>query len=215
MSDRAQSNFENAQKSTGPKTPEGRAAVAQNRAIHCLTGAQIKLPTEDPEPYNLLRAALFDEHCPQGPTETFLVETIVHNQHRLTRIAEMETAILADLAGLPIEQTTPITLAALEMVRRAGDPLKAHTLLQRYENSCRRAYNTALTQLRVTQNNRKRENKERQKFFEEAKARFKDECYEVLAMKPSRPSPQPVENLNCDSNPNTPAAVPENDPNGA
>jgi hypothetical protein len=199
-------NYENAQKSTGPITPAGKAKVAQNRIIHCLTGTQVRMPTEDPEPYNQLRGALFDEHCPQGPTETFLVESIVHNQYRLTRIAEMETAILAELAGLPVEQTNPATLAALEMVRRAGDPLKAHTLLLRYENSCRRAYNTALTQLRVTQNKRKRDAKEREKLFEQLKAECKDEYYAALALKPNPHSSQTTENLDCDSNPTGPAA---------
>jgi hypothetical protein len=174
------------------------------------------LPTESSELYNLLRDALFDEHNPQGPTEVFLVETLIHNQYRLTRIADMETTILAELAGLPVEQTTPATLAALEMVRRAGDPLKAHIILQRYENSCRRTYNSALTQLRVTQNKRKRDNEERQKFFEENKTALKDEILLEMGLKSGNAVSKPVENAGCDSNPTDPAAAPETrDPQGA
>jgi hypothetical protein len=212
MSDRAQANFENAQKSSGPKSPEGKAAVAQNRIIHCLTGSRVILPQEGLEQYNLLRGLLFDEHCPQGPTETFLVEQLVHNQHRLTRIAEMETTILADMAGLSVEQPTPATLAALQMIRSLGDTVKAHTVLLRYEASIRRAYNQALTQLRVTQNKRKREAEARAKLLEKAdRAALKEVRKEVLHIPPI-PTAETVENLECDSNPPAPPATPENAP---
>jgi hypothetical protein len=206
----SESNFRNAQKSTGPKTPEGRAAVAQNRITHCLTGVRLLLPNESDEQFNLLKRALFDEHVPQTPTEVFLVEQIVHNQYRLTRIADMETTVLAELAGLPVEEPTPATLAALEMVRRLGDPVKAHTLLLRYETSCRRAYNQALTQLRVMQNKRKRDLKEREALFNQLKEAAKNEYYDALALKPDRPPAQIVENPICDSNPTDPAANPVN-----
>jgi hypothetical protein len=214
MPDRSEINFQNAQKSTGPKTPEGKAAVAQNRIAHCLAGVRLLLPGESNEMLNLLRRALFDEHVPQTPTEVFLVEQIVHNQYRLTRIAEMETTILAELAGLGVDEPTPATLAALEMVRRLNDPVKALALVQRYEASCRRAYNQALTQLRVMQNKRMRDTREREKFFEQAKARAKDEYYDAAALKPDRPAPESVENQPCDSNPTDPAASSLNGPNG-
>ena len=44
----------NAQKSTGPKTPEGRAAVRLNAIKHGLTAQSLVLPGENPEDFDEL-----------------------------------------------------------------------------------------------------------------------------------------------------------------
>ena len=49
-------NQANAQNSTGPSTPEGKAKVSQNRRTHGLTGGHVILPTESTDDY----AALLD-----------------------------------------------------------------------------------------------------------------------------------------------------------
>jgi len=50
-------NRRNAQFSTGPRTPEGRAAVAHNALRHGLTPQTAVLPNEDPEEFGELRDA--------------------------------------------------------------------------------------------------------------------------------------------------------------
>ena len=50
-------NRRNAQFSTGPRTPEGRAAVAHNALRHGLTSQTAVLPNEDPEEFGELRDA--------------------------------------------------------------------------------------------------------------------------------------------------------------
>ena len=146
---------------TGPKTPEGKAAVAQNRIVHCLTGARVLLPGEPVEPFENLLRALMDVHRPAGPTETFLVEQLAHNQHRLTRIAEMETELLGAMADLGDDAVTPAARATQYMSDHCGCE-EAHLRLIRYETSIRRAWHQALTKLRVTQNLRKREARQAQ-----------------------------------------------------
>jgi low affinity Fe/Cu permease len=72
-------NQSNAQHSTGPKTPEGKAVVAQNNFRHGFTGAFRVLDWENQEEYRLLHAALEKEHQPATPTEEMLVETMAHS----------------------------------------------------------------------------------------------------------------------------------------
>ncbi len=57
----------NAQKSTGPRTPEGKAAVAQNAVKHRLSGRLDVIKGEDQAEFDLHREALLGELAPLGP----------------------------------------------------------------------------------------------------------------------------------------------------
>ena len=46
-------NRSNAQKSTGPRTPEGKAAVAQNAVQHGLLAQEVVIKGEDPQEFAL------------------------------------------------------------------------------------------------------------------------------------------------------------------
>jgi hypothetical protein len=67
-------NRQNAQLSTGPKTPEGKAKSCMNNFRWGFTGAFCVLPTESQEEFDNLHEALRTEHCPTTPTEELLVE---------------------------------------------------------------------------------------------------------------------------------------------
>jgi len=79
-------NRQNAQKSTGPKTPEGKAAVSQNALQHPLTA-------EDEDEFNATRQSFEDELKPVGPLQTLLVEQIVMAAWRLARIRTLESGL--------------------------------------------------------------------------------------------------------------------------
>jgi hypothetical protein len=85
MSTEAQlaANKANAQHSTGPKTPEGKAASCQNNFRHGFTGQFTVLPSEDPSEYQSLLADLQSEHQPATFTEHVLVERMA--QHHWLR----------------------------------------------------------------------------------------------------------------------------------
>ena len=51
----------NAQKSTGPRTADGRARVASNALKHGFTGKQVVLPGEDPAEFDVFRLGLIAE----------------------------------------------------------------------------------------------------------------------------------------------------------
>ena len=56
VSDRQmEANKQNAQRSTGPCTADGKARVALNALKHGLTGKQIVLPDEDPEDFDAFK----------------------------------------------------------------------------------------------------------------------------------------------------------------
>ncbi|MGI8959654.1 MAG: hypothetical protein ACR2IV_07840 [Bryobacteraceae bacterium] len=67
-------NQSNAQRSTGPKTPEGKAISARNNFRHGFSGAFTVLPWESQEEFDMLLGGLRDEHKPSGLTETILVD---------------------------------------------------------------------------------------------------------------------------------------------
>jgi low affinity Fe/Cu permease len=67
-------NQENAQRSTGPKTPEGKAISARNNFKHGCSGAFTVLPWESQNEFDMLLGSLRDEHKPSGLTETILVD---------------------------------------------------------------------------------------------------------------------------------------------
>ena len=96
MSSKAQieANRQNAQKSTGPKTEEGKAAVSQNAIKHGLTARQDVIATESQELYDLRRDQMLEELNPTGLIEKMLAERIVSLSWRLDRAATMQTDAL-------------------------------------------------------------------------------------------------------------------------
>jgi hypothetical protein len=78
-------NRRNAQKSTGPTTPEGRAAVRHNALKHGLT-AEILIPSMEDQPdFDRLCDAFETEYQPVGPTEESLLENLAAAKWRLSR----------------------------------------------------------------------------------------------------------------------------------
>ena len=72
-------NQANAQHSTGPKSPEGKAAVSQNNFRHGLSGHFQVLPWEKQEEFDNLRARLRAEHPAYSPFEAELIEKMAQH----------------------------------------------------------------------------------------------------------------------------------------
>ncbi len=87
-------NQQNAEKSTGPVTPEGKATVAQNAFKHGLTSKRVVMPWESPEAFEKFRQYMLTEALiPEGEWETHCVERVIANYWRLSRIREMEVTL--------------------------------------------------------------------------------------------------------------------------
>jgi hypothetical protein len=85
-------NRANAQKSTGPRTPEGKATVAQNALKHGLLAKEAVVVGEDLDDFELYRAQLRAELAPVGLAESLLVERIAGLFWRLQRAERFHTA---------------------------------------------------------------------------------------------------------------------------
>ena len=90
-----QANRRNAQRSTGPKTPEGKAAVRLNATRHGLRSQEVLLPGEDEKALKDLDENLRAELKPVGELENLLVDGIVAAYWRLRRLRQVEAGIFA------------------------------------------------------------------------------------------------------------------------
>ncbi|MCP4569710.1 MAG: hypothetical protein GY841_19190 [FCB group bacterium] len=89
-------NRQNAQKSTGPKTPEGKQIVSQNGVKHGLYTQALILNApalkDDPAAYESLIASLIEDLQPEGIFENFLVRKIANCLWRSRRAIDAENA---------------------------------------------------------------------------------------------------------------------------
>src|SRR5438067_13030420 len=81
-----EANRLNAQHSTGPSTPEGRAAVRLNGLKYGLYAETLILPSEDPAEFDALLDRLDAEHQPATPTEELFVSQIAMASWRRLRV---------------------------------------------------------------------------------------------------------------------------------
>ena len=87
-------NRKNSQKSTGPKTIEGKKAVAKNALKHGLFTNEAIIAGENLDDYNTMREKTLDELSPQGNMETILAERIVSLTWRLKRIERFQSIVI-------------------------------------------------------------------------------------------------------------------------
>jgi len=92
MSTKAQikANQQNAQKSTGPQTDEGKAVVSQNAVKHGLFAAESVISGEDPSGYEDFHEKFLADLAPVGMAESVLAERIVSLSWRLRRAVRMQ-----------------------------------------------------------------------------------------------------------------------------
>ena len=85
----------NAAKSTGPRTPGGKAAAKFNAVAHGLRSPSPVLPGEEPAEWERFLAAVIDHLVPVGPVEAEVVARIASLQWRLRRAMLCEVAAAA------------------------------------------------------------------------------------------------------------------------
>ena len=83
-------NRRNAQKSTGPRTAEGKAVASQNSVRHGLSAAKNVISSESQADFDLHRDRILDELDPAGPMESILVDRIVTLTWRLKRVGRFQ-----------------------------------------------------------------------------------------------------------------------------
>jgi hypothetical protein len=92
---RAEINRENAQKSTGPRTEEGKAKSALGALRHGCSSQVVCMPWEDLMAFRSFTASWHEDLKPAGVIETFLTQSLAENAWRMNRNRAMETHVLA------------------------------------------------------------------------------------------------------------------------
>jgi hypothetical protein len=96
-------NRQNAQKSTGPKTAEGKAASSQNHLKHGLYSGNVIINSpylqENQADYDALVDSLIAELHPEGMLQNLLVRKIANCFWRFRRVINAETANIQDRLG--------------------------------------------------------------------------------------------------------------------
>jgi hypothetical protein len=113
-----QANRLNAQKSTGPRTDEGKAVVAQNAVRHGLLAEQVVIRGEDPGEFEFYRERMLDELAPAGMIESMLAERAVELAWRLRRAERVQAEVFDTLL---IEETTNPVRKLIESTHCKGD----------------------------------------------------------------------------------------------
>ncbi len=144
-------NRRNAKNSTGPKTPEGKAASAQNATTHGLSSSFTVLPHEDHDAYAQLLETLQKEHAPTTEHERFLVTRMVEARWRLERTHRFEAIAFEQFLD-EYDDSNPDHLIVLKLTNRTSNIMD---LLQRYATAAERSYYKAHRELTQGRKDRK------------------------------------------------------------
>jgi len=155
---RRRANRENAKKSTGPRTPEGKQRSCLNATRHGILAQVILLPKEDMAAYNKFTADYAAALNPVGTVEIQLAHACADLQFRLHRMAAAEHNLFAigqeengdNWNTGDSESHAALTFA--DTLRRSKDPVATLTI---YEQRLSRRLLQTLKQLREMQAERR------------------------------------------------------------
>jgi len=131
-------NQANAQLSTGPRTAEGKARVAQNARTHGFTGQSLLVADEDKPAFEALRAGLIEDTRPEGALEAEIFRRLLSHAWNLRRIESFEARVLAE--------TDPLASSEAEQLKLER--------WARYRRDVERGFYRALNELRKLQTQR-------------------------------------------------------------
>lgn len=147
-------NKHNAQKSTGPKTEQGKAIVKVNALKHGLLSKELLIDEENKNELEHLGKALRKELKPENSLELLLTEKLIADTWRLKRALRVEREMFdSDSKKTGFSSDEPQGLG-----KSIRDDLKyndTYSKLVRYISSIERGFYKALHELQRIQNARK------------------------------------------------------------
>ncbi len=159
--ERADINRQNAQKSTGPKTPEGKKRASLSALRHGLTGQIVVMPDEDLKAYKAFLQRFHTAHKPQGPDEEQCLQVMADTSWKVNRAKAWTDQITAAKSecendGLNLsEDNEPELNAALAIAAVVARITKDLSNLSMYEQRQWKMYERAHDRLRMLQNERR------------------------------------------------------------
>jgi hypothetical protein len=195
-------NQANAQKSTDPKTSEGKERSRSNALKHGLTGAGIVIPEADAAEVERRAVEIAEETNASGAVGQTLARIAALNSVRLERGADQQAAALSahvrrdEADFVPPEGVDEAQADRLrdEAVRIAMfDPSREATLARQYQASAERGFLRALKELRTLEKQaRARVPMVDDETIEKAMASFFQIQKELDRMEAGRTQPAPV-----------------------
>jgi hypothetical protein len=122
---RVSANRRNAEKSTGPRTQQGKAIVAQNALKHGLLARQDVVMGEDPQEFELLRRRLLADLEPWGEMETLFAGQIASLWWRLLRAQRVQNETFDYLLARELKDSLgnlPMELSPADEERMRENP---------------------------------------------------------------------------------------------
>ena len=160
---RIEANRRNAQKSTGPRSIDGRARSSMNALRHGITGQVSIMTVEDRAAHDKFVQELIEGLHPEGAVELQFASVIAEDFWRLQRIRAVENDMLAlgnfsDAADIDVDH--PEVHASLTRAQTFLDRSKDFERLTLYEQRINRAIEKNRKQLDELQTERKRQRQE-------------------------------------------------------
>ena len=124
-------NRQNAEKSTGPRTPQGRAASSMNALKHGILSRQVLVRArnlqESEKDLKALHQRFWESLQPVGPLEELLVDQIVTAHWRMRRALAAESAEIALSVDTGERKRRRDPDPALQWIQWTafGDPIRA------------------------------------------------------------------------------------------
>jgi hypothetical protein len=197
----------NARKSTGPRTPRGKAMMRRNPLRHGLYAAAVVLFYESEAEFEEFREALAEDFEPQGAEECALVEQIAILRWRLRRASRAEAALVnaeAERRRERIASGASKTLYPIDAGMAFSELAQSMSTLTRYEAAIERQLSRAIAMLERRQARR----------FEREEADAHAELASAVPASASEPSPVPQKSRVWVSRPNSSKEINERDARG-
>jgi hypothetical protein len=147
-------NRRNAQRSTGPRTEEGKKVSALNARRHTLTGQVTAMTDADRIMHDAFSAAIVESLAPEGAMETQLAQRIATDSWRLNRISAVEDNLFAlghNAKSDDTETEDPEIHAALTAAKVFQAESKQLQILTLYEQRINRNIQKNLATLQALQ----------------------------------------------------------------
>jgi hypothetical protein len=137
----------NAQKSTGPRTAEGKATSSQNAFKSGIDAQSQIAPGDNPADLLQLQSDYFAQFKPQTPEERFHVDSLIRNEWTLRRLFRVEAQMWEAAADKATDKETALGTAFLELT-------PAFMRLQRRITLCEKSHQASLAALRQLRQDR-------------------------------------------------------------
>ena len=143
-------NQANALKSTGPKTPEGKAVLRFNALKHGILSKEVLLPGERKRDFITFSDGLREALQPLGALEELFVERIITAAWRLRRVLDVEQELFKREVYDSYEDTTQYRTIGEAFISAVAD-CDTVSKLTRYEAAIQRGLYRALHELQRIQ----------------------------------------------------------------